>query len=165
MSHASNRAGSAPNKIARKFIASFRIAANRGNAAVNRSSVSCCRRGSVPRNPCRREYPRRADLGLRDQFLPVIGDIEQFRALKLRKTQLTAAASHKAPEFSQLMAIRHCARPASNSSGGPRGTQRATIWPAGRNQADYKIVAGCEAVRTNVAQIIARALDKLAKRR
>jgi hypothetical protein len=35
----------------------------------------------------------------------------------------------------------------------------------GRNQVGYKIVAGCEAVRTNVGEIIARALDKLAKRR
>jgi hypothetical protein len=35
----------------------------------------------------------------------------------------------------------------------------------GGNQVDYKIVAGCEAVRTNVAEIIARALDKLAKLR
>jgi hypothetical protein len=35
-----------------------------------------------------------------------MGDIEQFCAPKLRKTQLTAAASHKVPEFRSLMAIR-----------------------------------------------------------
>jgi len=36
VSRASDRAGSAPNKIARKLIASFRIAANRGNAMQTR---------------------------------------------------------------------------------------------------------------------------------
>jgi len=30
-----------------------------------------------------------------DPFLPLMGDTEQFRAPKLRKTQLTGAASHK----------------------------------------------------------------------
>jgi hypothetical protein len=41
---------------------------------------------------------RLVDLGLHDPFLPVMEDIEQFRATKLRKTQLTAAASHKVPD-------------------------------------------------------------------
>src|SRR5215471_4692107 len=42
---------------------------------------------------------RPVDLGLREPFLPVIGDIEQPCALKMRKTQLTAAASHKVPDL------------------------------------------------------------------
>jgi hypothetical protein len=37
-------------KSLENFIASFRIGANRGEVALNRSSVSCCRRDSVPRN-------------------------------------------------------------------------------------------------------------------
>src|ERR1700739_2318465 len=76
VSRASDRARSAPNKAARKLIASFRIAANCGNAMQTRISA--------PKRP--------VELGLRDPFLRVIGDIEQFRALKLRKSQLIAAS-------------------------------------------------------------------------
>jgi hypothetical protein len=95
----SNRAGLAPNKIARRFIAAFRIAANRGDAPVNRPSASFCRRESVSSEryaDANIRAERLADLGLRDPFLPVIGDIGQLRALKLRKTLLTA--SHEVPE-------------------------------------------------------------------
>jgi hypothetical protein len=38
----------------------------------------------TPKANIRAERP--VDLGLHDPFLPVMGEIEQFRALKLRKT-------------------------------------------------------------------------------
>jgi hypothetical protein len=41
---------------------------------------------------------RPVDLGLHDPFLPVMGDMEQIRAPKLRKTQLMTAAPHKVAE-------------------------------------------------------------------
>jgi hypothetical protein len=50
----------------------------------------------TPNANIRAERP--VDLGLHDPFLPVMEDIERFRATQLRKTQLTAAASHKIPD-------------------------------------------------------------------
>jgi hypothetical protein len=60
------------------------------------SSVELAPLCRTPNANIRAERP--VDLGLHDPFLPVMGDIEQHRAAKLRKTQLTVAASHKVPD-------------------------------------------------------------------
>jgi hypothetical protein len=65
----------------------------------------------TPNANIRAERP--VDLGLHDPFLPVMGEIEQFRAPKLRKTQLTAAASHKVPSRGMCEAQWHTLRSGS----------------------------------------------------
>jgi len=122
-------AGSAPNEIARKFIGGFRIAANCGEAALNRPSVSCCRRDRVPRNAMQSAIPRRAEFSSRAfpaSWMMMAGGrpmpsdsarhnatargiepgIDPFRPGAPNCGQLTAVASHQSVRFSQLTAIR-----------------------------------------------------------
>jgi hypothetical protein len=54
----------------------------------------------TPNANIRAERP--VDLGLRDLFLPVMGDIDQFRTPKLRKTRLTASRT-KRPSLAGTM--------------------------------------------------------------
>src|SRR5215469_12609978 len=85
VSRASNWAGSAPNKIARKLIASFRIAANCGNAMQTQISA--------PKRP--------VDLGLRDPFLRVSVHDGLFADPGISRDRGSANASRRTDVMSQ----------------------------------------------------------------